>query len=487
MATSLKGGGMRNLFWDTRILDNRAKEEFLLPSEVLMENAARGMAEFLTQRFPLNSKLLIVCGSGDNGGDCLVLARMLVGKYPLKVFLPLGVKSPLAKTQLKRLESCDSSVFLSSLEESDLSDFNLIIDGIFGIGLKGEFSPQMQNLITRLNRTKATKIACDIPSGIDLYGNPRFPNSAPFAFKADFTLTMGALKNALFSDYAKDFVGEVHCLELGISESLFAPDSAFKLLESRDFKAPKRELQNCNKGSFGHLSVFGGEKVGASVLSALAGLRIGAGLVSLIHHNPSIHLPYEIMHSSSLPANTTAIAMGMGFGRDNPLPLESLQNFPNTPILLDADVFYHRDFKTLMQTFSNLILTPHPKEFSVILKALENKDFTIDSIQKNRINFAQEFSLWHPNTTLVLKGANSLIAKNGEVYLNPLGSNALAKGGSGDVLAGIIAGLLAQNYSSLESCIQGVLAHSLCAQNFLQKNADFSLSPLDLITQIRYL
>ncbi len=478
---------MRNLFWDTRILDNRAKEEFLLPSEILMENAARGMAEFLTQRFSLDSKILIVCGNGDNGGDCLALARMLIGKYALKVFLPLGVKSHLAKTQLKCLQACDSSIFFSSLEESDLSSFNLIIDGIFGIGFKGEFSPQMQNLITLLNHTKAIKIACDIPSGIDLYGNPQFLNSTPFAFKADFTLTMGALKNALFSDYAKDFVGEVHCMELGISESLFAPNSTFKLLESRDFKAPRREFQNCNKGSFGHLSIFGGEKSGASVLSALAGLRIGAGLVSLIHHSPPSNLPYEIMHSPSLPTNTTAIALGMGFGRDNFLPLKSLQNFPNTPILLDADIFYHRDFKTLIQTFSNLILTPHPKEFSVILKALENKDLTTDSIQKNRICLAQEFSLQHPNTTLVLKGANSLIAKNGEIYLNPLGSNALAKGGSGDVLAGIIAGFLAQNYPSLQSCIQGVLAHSLCARNFLQKNADFSLSPLDLITQIRYL
>ena len=108
-------------------------------------------------------------------------------------------------------------------------------------------------------------------------------------------------------------------------------------------------------------------------------------------------------------------------------------------------------------------------------------------IQKNRISLAQDFSSKYPNTTLILKGANSLIAKNGEVYINPLGSNALAKGGSGDILAGIIAGLLAQNYSSLEACIQGVLAHSLCAQKFIEKNADFSLSPLDLIDQIRYL
>lgn len=478
---------MRHLYFDTRELDNRAREEFFLSSEVLMENAARGMAEFLAQKFPLGSKILMVCGSGDNGGDCLALARMLVRKYNLKIFLPLEVKSTLSQIQLKRLKACDSSVFLSSLEGIDLSSFDVIVDGLFGIGFRGEFSLQMQNLITQLNETRAIKIACDIPSGIDLYGNPRFLGAIPFAFRADFTLTMGALKNALFSDYAKDFVGEVYCLELGISESVFVPNSNFKLLESSDFKAPKRDLQNCNKGSFGHLSVLGGEKSGASLLSALAGLRIGAGLVSLVSRAAPSNLPYEIMHANFIPKNTTAIALGMGFGRENTFSLESLNNFLDLPILLDADIFYHKVFKDLIQNFSKVILTPHPKEFSVILEVLENKEMAVDEIQKNRIALAQEFSSKYPNTTLILKGANGLIAKNGEVYINPLGSNALAKGGSGDVLAGIVAGLLAQNYSSLEACIQGVLAHSLCAQKFTQKNADFSLSPLDLITQIRYL
>ena len=478
---------MRHLCFDTRELDNQAREKFLLPSEILMENAARGMAEFLAQKFPLGSKILMICGSGDNGGDCLALARMLVGKYSLGILLPLGVKSTLAKTQLKRLEACDSSVFIPSLEGIELSSFDIIIDGLFGIGFRGEFSFQMQNLITLLNETRAIKIACDIPSGIDLYGNPRFLGEIPFAFRADFTLTMGALKNALFSDYAKDFVGEICCLELGISESVFAPNSNFKLLESSDFKAPKRNLQNCNKGSFGHLSVLGGEKIGASLLSALAGFRMGAGLVSFVSDIAPSNLPYEVMYANFIPKNTTAIALGMGFGRKNPLSLKMLKDFWEIPILLDADIFYHEVFGDLIQNFSKVILTPHPKEFSTILRVLEKKEMAVEVIQKNRIALAQDFSSKYPNTTLILKGANSLIAKNGEVYINPLGSNALAKGGSGDVLAGIIAGLLAQNYSSLEACIQGVLAHSLCAQKFIEKNADFSLSPLDLIDQIRYL
>ncbi|OCR04800.1 bifunctional ADP-dependent (S)-NAD(P)H-hydrate dehydratase/NAD(P)H-hydrate epimerase [Helicobacter pullorum] len=481
---------MKNLFFDTKILDSRATQDFLLPSEILMENAARGMAEFICSQFDKHSKILLVCGSGDNGADCLALARMLAGKYSLGIFLPLGIKSSLCQLQYERLKKvslCCEIEFLSTLDNSTLAQFNLIIDGIFGIGFKGQLADELKSLIALLNQSCATKIACDIPSGIDKSGNSCILDDKAFAFKADFTLTMGALKTALFSDLAKDFVGEIHCIELGISQQIFSTDSSFRLLESQDFKAPKRKLQNCNKGSFGHLSIFGGEKSGASILAALSGFKIGAGLVSIISQTPPPNLPYEIMHSCFIPSNTTAILLGMGFGKETPLPLESLQNFKEIPLLLDADIFYHKDFQNLTQNFNNLILTPHPKEFQTILKTLCHQEISTQEIQKNRISLALEFSQKYPNITLILKGANSIIAKNGEIFINPLGSNALAKGGSGDVLAGMIGGFLAQSYSPLESCIQGTLAHSLCANNFCKKSADFSLSPLDLITQIRYL
>ena len=165
---------MKNLFFDTKILDSRATQDFLLPSEILMENAARGMAEFICSQFDKHSKILLVCGSGDNGADCLALARMLAGKYSLGIFLPLGIKSSLCQLQYERLKKvslCCEIEFLSTLDNSTLAQFNLIIDGIFGIGFKGQLADELKSLIALLNQSCATKIACDIPSGIDKSGN----------------------------------------------------------------------------------------------------------------------------------------------------------------------------------------------------------------------------------------------------------------------------------------------------------------------------
>ncbi|MDE5591765.1 MAG: NAD(P)H-hydrate dehydratase [Helicobacter sp.] len=476
---------MKSLFFDTRFLDKRATKDFLLSPEILMENAARGMKEFILPYCKRHSKILFVCGNGDNGADCLALARMLCGKSEIYILLPLGVKSSLCHLQLQRLKCLKSSTSLHFIENlREVKNFDIIIDGVFGVGFKGEFSEEICHLFLMLNKIQALKVACDIPSGIDRDGNPRFIGDCTLAFHADFTLTMGALKVGLLSDYAKEFVGDIVLLSLGIDENIFIPHSPIKLLEKKDFVPPFRYKHDCHKGSFGHLSVFIGQKSGAGILAALAGLRIGAGLVSVIGESQNV--PFEIMQVQSLPKNTTAILLGMGYG-ENSLPLEILENFKEIPLLLDADSFYTQDFKVVLRKFRKIILTPHPKEFSQILQILEQKTIDVQTIQKNRVTLACEFSEHYPNTILILKGANTLIAQNGEVWINPFGENTLAKGGSGDVLAGFIGGYLAQGYDALDSCIQGVLAHSFCAKNFSKKNANFSLSPLDLIEQIRYI
>ncbi|MCI5969044.1 NAD(P)H-hydrate dehydratase [Helicobacter sp.] len=473
---------MKNLFLDTRPLDKRASTEFKLSSEILMENAARGMLEFLLPKLNSKSRILLVCGSGDNGADCLALARMLYGTCPLSVLLPLGAKSPLCTTQLERLKALASSDypaqlnFLNQLE----GEFDIILDGLFGAGFKGALNAELCALLESLNQTEALKIACDIPSGIQ--NNGTIPN---LAFKADFTLTMGALKFALYLDHTKDFVGEVHLLHLGIQEHIFTLESPIKLLESSDFKPPLREKQNTNKGDFGHLCVLLGEKQGAGILCALSAFRSGCGLVSALGKTQS-NLPFELMHTEKIPHNTTAIALGMGLGRDFKLENHLLQ-LQNTPLVLDADIFYNPSFKDLLQRHSNCILTPHPKEFTQILNALNLCKISPQDLQKDRIPFALEFSRAYPNAILVLKGANTIIAHKASIYINPFGDNALAKGGSGDVLAGMISGLLAQGYSPLDSAINGVLMHSFCVKAFLKTSNNFSLTPLDLIEQIRYI
>ncbi|MBX7490226.1 NAD(P)H-hydrate dehydratase [Helicobacter turcicus] len=478
---------MKNLFLDTRTLDRRANAEFKLSSEILMENAARGMLEFLLPKLNPNSKILLVCGSGDNGADCLALARMLYGICHLSVLLPLSAKSPLCIAQLERLRAItksDSSAHIKFLEQLE-GEFDIIIDGLFGAGFKGALNAEFCTLLETLNQKNALKIACDIPSGIQNSGIVNDGN-INIAFKADFTLTMGALKYALFSDLAKDFIGEVKLLNLGISENIFNQNSTIKLLERNDCKLPKRKHQNTHKGDFGHLCVFLGKRSGAGILCALSALRSGAALVSTLQENQIPNLPFSLMHTKEIPHNTTAIALGMGLGRDFPLE-HYLPHLQNIPLLLDADIFYNNSFTTLLDTNPNCILTPHPKEFTQILNALNLAKISTQDLQKDRISFTLEFSRAYPSTTLVLKGANTIIAHAENLYINPFGNNTLAKGGSGDVLAGMISGLLAQGYNPLDSAINGVLMQSFCAESFLKTSHNFSLNPLDLIEQIRYI
>lgn len=475
---------MKNLFLDTRTLDKRANTEFKLSSEILMENAARGMLEFLRPKLNAKSRILLVCGNGDNGADCLALARMLYGACHLSVLLPLGAKSPLCKLQLQRLEAiATSNLQLNFLKQLE-GEFDIIFDGLFGAGFKGALNLELCALLEKLNQTNALKIACDIPSGIQNDG--AIPN---LAFKADYTLTMGALKSALYLDNTKDFVGKVHLLPLGVQEHIFTEESPIKLLEKSDFTPPLRDKQNTNKGDFGHLCVLLGEKHGAGILCALSAFKSGCGLVSVLSQAQG-NLPFELMHTKKIPHNTTAIALGMGLGKDFGLenhPLQLLTQLQNTPLILDADIFYNPSFKALLQTHSNCILTPHPKEFTQILNALNLCKISTKDLQKDRIHFALKFSHAYPSAILVLKGANTIIAHKDNIYINPFGNNALAKGGSGDVLSGIISGLLAQGYSTLDSAINGVLMHSFCVESFLKTSNNFSLTPLDLIEQIRYI
>lgn len=476
---------MKNLFFNTQALDKCANTEFKISSEILMENAASGMYGFLTKLSLVKSqkkpRILFVCGSGDNGADCLALARMCCGVFNIFVFLPLGVKSVLCKAQKERLEAIlkhypKSFQIIESLES--YNTFDIIIDGLFGTGFKGTMDCKIAQILEQINAIKGIKIACDIPSGITQNGE-----LSSSVFKADFTLTMGALKCALYEDATQDYVGKIICLNLGLNAQIYAHNSPFKLLEKKDFIPPKRNKNSTNKGDFGHLAVFLGEKQGAGILSALSALRSGCGLVSVVSNTPIQNLPFSLMQTQALPKNTTAIALGMGFGYTTSL----LQFDTKIPLLLDADIFYHSSFLTLLTTHKTLILTPHPKEFTQILKSINLAHITTQTLQTQRIHYALEFSKAYPNVILVLKGANTIIAHDQNIYIHPFANNTLAKGGSGDVLAGLIGSYLAQGYNALESAIYGVMLQGICAKKYAKKYNNFSLTPLDLIEQLRYI
>jgi len=460
---------MQKLFKNCYAMDEKCYQEFGLNEDILMEHAANAMERYIRENFKLGSSVLIVCGAGNNGADGITLARLLYPNYQVKLYIPFGVKSNMAKIQLERA----SAVGVALVEQ--LCEADIIVDALFGAGLNRDLNSQSIEIIENLNAYNGYKIACDIPSGISESGVPM-----PTAFFANTTITMGALKESLYSDLAKDYVGEVLVANLGVSRELYEDSSDTFLLEEGDFAPPLREQKNCHKGTFGHVAVFCGQKEGASIISAMASARFGAGLTTLVIHEKVNNIPPYLMSSTSTPKKATAIAIGMGLGdfyETEILQKEVINS--DIPIILDADALYKKELLQIVKQTREVVITPHPKEFSTVLKILKNIDLSIEEIQKNRFKLAREFSLKYPNCTLLLKGANPIIAKNGKLYINPLGSQVLAKGGSGDVLSGLIAALLAQGYSALDSAINGSLALALASLKF--NKPSYALLSTDII------
>ena len=431
-----------------------------------------GMANYIKQNFQQNSSVLIVCGLGNNGADGFVLARQLQSFYEVKIFLPFGVRSVMAELQLERVESLDIE-FIDEVEEADV-----IVDAIFGAGLSRELDVQTRKLIMQLEKLNAFKIACDVPTGIDVDGNP-----LPMALFCDVTLTMGALKECLYSDMAKDYVGEVVCVDLGLSHEKYVEgfETDVFLLEERDMKLPSRKKANTHKGNFGHLAVIAGEKEGASIMSSMSALRFGAGLVTMVGE---VHtsLPLALMQDLELPQNTTAIAFGMGFSDfEEDIVEEVLES--EASLVLDAGLFSSEVvLEFLEQKDRTIVLTPHPKEFVSLWNMTIDSPLNIAILQANRFEKVREFCELFPHVTLLLKGANMIIAKDEQLFINSFGTSRLSKGGSGDVLAGFIGALLAQGYEGLEATIQGSLAFTSAAKAY--GGSSYAMLPTDIIEEI---
>ena len=451
---------MQKIFDEVASLDKRCYEEFFLSEDVLMEHAANGMAEYIRNNFIKNSTITIVCGSGNNGADGITLARLLHGDFDVSLFYAKKPTSKMALLQAKRAQS------IGVKESKELQDSDVLVDAIVGTGFSGEFSEELKNLINKMNSIDAFKIACDIPSG--------------YKFTADVTLTMGALKKGMFLDKAKESVGEIKVLDLGISRDIYEKQSNWNVLDLNDLKLPHRVKKDSHKGSYGHLAVVSGEMCGAGIMSALSALRFGSGIVTLVGFE-KIEIPHSLIYSHKLPKNTTALAIGMGLGAEfSTLELEKFLD--NTlPLIADADIFYMQIILEILKR-ENVVLTPHAKEFASLLKITNIADITTKEVQKNRFKYVEKFCKVFPNVTLLLKGANIIIAKESAFYINPHGTSVLAKGGSGDVLSGLIGALLAQGHQPLDAAINASLAHTKTALDY--RGADFSLTPDDLINGI---
>ena len=458
---------MKKVFDEVGTLDRRCYEEFSLTEDILMEHAASSMASFCEEKFEDESTILIVCGPGNNGADGIALTRLLYKKFDVKLYIPFGLKSKMAQLQEKRVK-------LLGIEEIDfVCSCDVVVDCLFGSGLNKDLNESSIELLKRVNYLNAYKIACDIPSGINTLGQIQ-----SVAFKADTTITMGAYKKSLFSDNVKDYVGEIIVANLGVQREIYETRSTTFLLEKSDMKLPFRKDKNSHKGTFGHVGIIMGEKCGAGRIACDAAFKFGAGLVTAVCHK-ELNLPYHIMQSHFIPENCTALAIGMGLGKYEHAEIKDILTL-KIPKVVDADLFYE---ELLVENLNKeLVLTPHPKEFCSLLKLCDIADISVEILQKDRFKYLDLFTKKYPNVTLLLKGANTIIAKAENRFINNNGTPSLSKGGSGDALSGLIVSLLAQGYDSLDATITASLAHSFAASNF--KNNSYALTPQDIIDEV---
>ncbi len=466
---------MLSVYEKVDALDKRALEEFNLSEDVLMENAAMALERAVLQNASLGAKVIILCGSGDNGGDGYALARRLMGRFKTLVFEMKLAKSPMCQLQKERAKKV--GVVIKTYEENALNQ-NLECDGlvdcVVGSNFKGELEPFLN--FESLSQKARFKIACDIPSGIDSKGRVD-----KRAFKADTTISMGAIKSCLLSDRAKDYVGELKVGHLGVFNPIYEIPTDTFLLEKSDLKLPLRDKKNAHKGDYGHAHVLLGKHSGAGLLSAISALSFGSGVVSvqaLECEITSNNKPLELVFYENFPKKLSAFALGMGL---EGLPKDFKKWLGLAPCVLDAGVFYHKEVLQALE--KEVILTPHPKEFLSLLK-LVGINISMLELLDNKLEIARDFSQKYPKVVLLLKGANTLIAHQGRVFINTLGSVALAKAGSGDVLAGLILSLLSQHHTPLDAAINASLAHAIASLEF--KN-NYALTPLDLIEKIKRL
>lgn len=467
----------------------------------LMERAALSCTDWLLEKYKGASSFGIFCGKGNNGGDGLAIARLLLeAGYPVSIhILEFGHKgTDDFQTNLYRLHqlpAADIHFIQSGQNFHPVPKGQVIIDALYGSGLNRNPEGVTAQLIHHMNSSGAEIVAIDISSGLFVDRSSR----SNTIVKANHTLSFQCYKAAFLFAENEEYTGEIHILDIGLHPGFYhALQNKFELVDDtiiHSIYKPRKRFSH--KGNFGHALIVAGSygKIGAAVLSAKASLRSGAGLLTC-------HLPkcgYDILQTSIPEAmlltdfNSSfstkveddltkydAIGMGPGLGTaaETKMLLRELFDIYRHPVVLDADALNmmasQKDLLALMPAGS--LLTPHPKEFERLFGETANEfDRILLCLQK-----AKEL-----NCIIVLKGHHSFIATpDGKGFFNATGNAGMATAGSGDVLTGILTGLLAQGYSSTETAILGVYLHGKAgnlAANYYSMEA---MIAGDIITQL---
>lgn len=474
----------------TRELDRVTIEEFEVSGTVLMERAGTVAFDTLKEHWPEAKTLCIVCGTGNNGGDGFVVARLAHEQGLQTEVLIVGDGNKIKGDALaakQRLEGCGVSAKVYGNGKLPLAD--LVVDAIFGTGLNGEVSGDAVHAITAINQHGTPVLSLDIPSGLLADSG----NVLGEVVHADVTISFIGLNQGLLTAKGPDCCGELifDNLQIPSGVSRKVPPAAKRLnISSSVFK--KRDKES-HKGLFGHVLVIGGDigMSGAARLACEAALRTGTGLVSLAtryaHASVVNSTRPEIMSYPAereneiefLIAKANVIAAGPGLGISEwAATLFAAAIKSDKPLIVDADALNLLSIETIQR--DNWILTPHPGEAARLL------EISVEEVQADRFiavrQLAEKFG-----GTIILKGNGSLIYSEGTTYLCDKGNPGMASGGMGDVLTGIVASLLAQGYSMTDAATIGVHLHASAGDAAAKGAGERGLLASDLMPPIRRL
>ena len=463
-----------------------------IPSVDLMERASRQLYYWFKEHVDRSLPVHVFCGKGNNGGDGLALSRMLLltgWKVRTYIVEHSEKSSEDFDINLKRLQDLKSSIFQVNSDSTIDLEHGVLVDAILGSGLNAPLKGMLKEVVDELNTIQLPKISVDIPTG--LYADALDAKELGAVFEADATLCFQCPKLSFLVPETGQFAGDFYVLDIGLNQSFVDDQETQNFYTDKIQLKPKTKFDH--KGSNGHALLVTGSKgkIGAGLLSASAALRAGAGLVTayipacgVVSFQSALA---EVMvladqgesriENIAIEGTHTAIGIGPGLGTHESTK-EALFRFLGSrsePLVLDADAL------NILSTYDawdlvpeNSILTPHPGEFKRMSGANDGPLF----------EQAREFAV-KTQLIVVLKGANTAVClPNGEVHFNATGNPGMATAGSGDVLTGIITGLLAQQYSPEEAAINGVFMHGLAGDMALKDNTFSTLNASSIIENL---
>ncbi|EGL83977.1 YjeF-related protein [Caldalkalibacillus thermarum TA2.A1] len=502
---------------DMRKMDRYTIEQLGLPGVVLMENAGARVTEEIVRlvaekgdngtRYPI----MILAGHGHNGGDGFVVARRLSDLgYKVKLCLLAAPEKLAGDAKVhydvyRRRNLPFWSVQDASLEELFilLEPAPVIVDAMLGTGIKGEVRSPYREVIGWLNRHRKDKtvVAVDLPSGLcaetgKVQGE---------AVRATHTITFVCPKKGFFLQDGPQYIGEWKAVDISVPPSLAETlhlNVPLLITDDDVHEALPRRKSHGHKGSFGHALVIGGSSayIGAPLFAAQAALNSGAGLVTLAvpdiiypqlaaQSPATIFLPLptengylaqdalQVLENKLETYDTLVVGPGLGRWPGGGEWLARLLKLAHMPVVVDADglAMLKSHLSLLPKRDRPVILTPHPGEMARLLGA------TVGEVESDRLGIAQRFAQEH-GVHLVLKGHRTVLATpEGKVWINPLGHDALAKGGSGDILSGIIAAFVAQGAAPEQAVIASVYIHALAAERCAAEKSRYSVLPTDVL------